>query len=200
MIAIIDYGMGNLRSVQKALEAAGGAARIVSRPEDIRSAQKLVLPGVGAIRPAMERLGELGLIDPIKDFASSGKPFLGICLGFQLFFESSSEGGDVRGLGILKGRVERFSETVKVPQMGWNTLQATPQGQKMFQGLSADPFVYLCHSYFVIPKDETIVAAFTDYGVRYASAIVSGNIWGAQFHPEKSQSTGLAILRNFIVL
>ena len=197
MIAIIDYGMGNLRSVEKALEAAGGSASIVSRPEDILKADKLVLPGVGAIKPAMDRLKELCLVDPIKAYVDSGKPFLGICLGFQLLFESSTEGGDVKGLGILPGTVERFESSVKVPQMGWNTIQITPNGQPMFKGVSDGSFVYFCHSYFVNPKAKGMTATFTDYGIKYTSSICCKNIWGTQFHPEKSQTVGLAILKNF---
>ena len=200
MIAIIDYGMVNLRSVQKALESAGGAASIVSRPEDILKADKLVLPGVGAIKPAMDRLKELGLIAPIKAYVASGKPFLGICLGFQLLFESSTEGGDVKGLGILSGTVERFQGEVKVPQMGWNTLQVRPAGKTMFKGVLDGSFVYFCHSYFVNPKDKGITATFTDYGIKYTSSICCGNIWGTQFHPEKSQGVGLRILKNFVEL
>lgn len=200
MIAIIDYGMGNLRSVQKALEASGGVTRIVDCPQDILEADKLVLPGVGAIKPAMEKLDELGLIDPIKAYVASGKPFLGICLGFQLLFKSSTEGGDVKGLGILPGTVERFGSGVKIPQMGWNKIEILPNGRKMFKNVPEGSFVYFCHSYFVKPQDALVAATMTDYGIRYASSIVANNIWGAQFHPEKSQTVGLSILRNFVDL
>ncbi|MBF0122045.1 MAG: imidazole glycerol phosphate synthase subunit HisH [Candidatus Omnitrophica bacterium] len=200
MIAIIDYGMGNLRSVQKALEVAGGTASIVSRPEDILKADKLVMPGVGAIRPAMDKLKELGLVESIKTYISSGKPFLGICLGFQLLFESSTEGGDVKGLGILKGTVDRFQGSVKVPQMGWNTIQKTPNGEGMFKDVPEGSFVYFCHSYFVNPQDKSVTATFTDYGIPYTSSICVKNIWGTQFHPEKSQAVGLTILKNFVLL
>ena len=198
MIAIVDYGMGNLRSVEKALEVSGGKTRIVTSPAEVALADKLVLPGVGAIRPAMERLGELGLIDAIKASAASGKPFLGICLGFQLLFESSTEGGSVKGLGLLPGTVERFPNSVKVPHMGWNSLDIVQEGCPMFRGIAGGAFVYFCHSYFVKPVDMKIRSAVTDYGLSYASAVCAGNIWGVQFHPEKSQAVGLKILENFV--
>jgi glutamine amidotransferase len=198
MIAIIDYGMGNLRSVQKALESVGADARIVKTPQDVTKADKLVLPGVGACKPAMARLVELKLTDPIKEFVSSGKPFLGICLGYQLLFDSCTEGGFVKTLGIIPGTVERFPGTVKVPQMGWNSLQVTTNGRPMFAGVEDGEFVYFCHSYFTKPVDEKIAASWTDYGLRYASSVRMGKVWGVQFHPEKSQTVGLAILKNFI--
>lgn len=198
MIAIIDYGMGNLRSVQKALENAGACAHIVTTPEDIRNADKLVLPGVGAMKPAMERLEELGLVAPIKAYILSGKPFLGICLGFQLLFDTSTEGGLVKGLGILDGTVERFPDTVKVPQMGWNQLQITQKNCPMFKGVAEGAAVYFCHSFFTKPSDARISATTTDHGITYTSSVCSGNIWGVQFHPEKSQGVGLSILRNFV--
>lgn len=198
MIAIIDYGMGNLRSVQKALEKAGACARIVSGPEDILKAEKLVLPGVGAMKPAMDRLNELGLIAPIKTYLQSGKPFLGICLGFQLLFDTSTEGGVVQGLGILRGTVERFPDTVKVPQMGWNQLQVTQKSCPMYAALPEGASVYFCHSFYVKPLDPSISATMTTHGVIYTSSVCTQNIWGVQFHPEKSQTVGLSILRNFV--
>jgi glutamine amidotransferase len=198
MIAIIDYGMGNLRSVQKALESVGAEARIVKTPKDVLKADKLVLPGVGACKPAMDRLTELKLTGPIKDFVAEKKLFLGICLGFQLLFDSCTEGGFVKGLGIIPGTVERFPDTVKVPQMGWNTLQFTLNGKSVFAGIQKGAFVYFCHSYYAKPADEKVVASWTDYGIRYASAVRSGNLWGVQFHPEKSQAIGLGILKNFV--
>ncbi|MEI8012992.1 MAG: imidazole glycerol phosphate synthase subunit HisH, partial [Candidatus Omnitrophota bacterium] len=186
MIAIVDYGMGNLRSVQKALEVSGAQTRIVTSPAEVAAADKLVLPGVGAIRPAMARLGELGLIDSLKAFTASGKHFLGICLGFQLLFETSSEGGAVNGLAILPGSVERFPDSVKVSQMGWKSLGITRDDSPMFAGVSDGAFVYFCHSYYVKPRDRDIQASMTEYGVTYASSVCAGNIWGVQFHPEKS--------------
>ncbi len=198
MIAIIDYGMGNLRSVQKALENVGAEARVVSRPDDVLKADKLVLPGVGACKPAMDKLTELGLTDAVRQFVSFKKPFLGICLGFQLLFDSCTEGGLVKTLGIIPGTVERFPSSVKVPQMGWNTLQVTPNGAPLLAGLNGEPYVYFCHSYYAKPVNDTVVATWTDYGIRYASSICSGNIWGVQFHPEKSQACGLKLLDNFV--
>jgi len=200
MIAIIDYGMGNLRSVQKALECVGAEARIVKSPQEVLKADKLVLPGVGACRPAMERLTEHKLTGPIKEFVAAKKPFLGICLGYQLLFDSCTEGGFIKCLGILPGTVERFPDKVKVPQMGWNTLQLTPNGKPVFAGIRDGAFVYFCHSYYAKPVDDKVVASWTDYGIRYASSVRSGNLWGVQFHPEKSQEVGLAILKSFVNL
>ena len=197
MIAIIDYGMGNLRSVQKALEASGARTRLVTSPADAAAADKLVLPGVGAIRPAMDRLEELGLVEAIRAFTASGKPFLGICLGLQLLFDTSSEGGMVKGLGILRGTVERFPDAVKVPQMGWNSLHIARRDSPMYRGVEEGAFVYFCHSYYVRPWDASVQATLTDYGVTYASSVCAGNVWGVQFHPEKSQEAGLKILENF---
>ncbi len=196
MIAVIDYGMGNLRSVQKAFESIGAKASIVQSAADIKRAEKVVLPGVGAMKPAMEKLNELKIVDAIQSAINSGKPFLGICLGLQLLFESSDEGGNVKGLGILKGRVTRFS-SLKVPHMGWNQLKVEQSSCSLFKGLGKNPFVYFCHSYFVNPNDNTLAAATTDYGVNFVSAVCQKNIFGVQFHPEKSQDTGLQILKNF---
>ncbi|MBF0503733.1 MAG: imidazole glycerol phosphate synthase subunit HisH [Candidatus Omnitrophica bacterium] len=199
MIAIIDYGMGNLRSVHKALEHVGAQARVTSSVEDILKADKVVLPGVGAMGPARQKLQELGLIGPIRQVIKDGKPFLGICLGLQLLFEKSSEGGFSEGLRILEGSVERFS-ALKVPHMGWNQIQIKAPNSKLFAGLGSDENVYFCHSYFVVPKDDAIAAATTHYGVNFVSAVKRDNIWGVQFHPEKSQKVGLKILQNFIEL
>ena len=196
-IAIIDYGMGNLRSVQKALEKVGAQTIITHSPADIAKADKVVLPGVGAMSPAMAKLNELGLTDVIKKVIRDGKPFLGICLGLQLLFEKSSEGGISRGLGVLKGSVERFSEG-KVPHMGWNQIKFQPAGGPLCAGLTDGADVYFCHSYFVIPEDAAIIATKTSYGTDYVSAIVAKNVWGVQFHPEKSQKVGLQILKNFV--
>ncbi len=199
MIAIIDYGMGNLRSVQKALEKAGAAAQITHNAADILKADKVVLPGVGAMAPAMQKLNELNLISVIRKVTADGKPFLGICLGLQLLFEKSSEGGHVEGLKILDGTVERFTQG-KVPHMGWNQVKIQPAANKMCAGVKDGDNVYFCHSYFVNPKDKGIIATFTNYGIDYASAIAMKNVWGVQFHPEKSQAVGLQILKNFVAL
>ncbi len=196
MIAIIDYGIGNLRSVQKAFEKVGAEAFITDKSDDILRAQKVVLPGVGAMRPAMERLNSLHLIPTIKNAINSGKPFLGICLGLQLLFEESTEGGKVEGLGVLKGNVVRF-EKLKVPHMGWNQIQITNSKCSIFKNIPDFAHVYFCHSYFVTPKDTSAIATTTDYGVDFVSAVGIKNIFGVQFHPEKSQLVGLIILKNF---
>ena len=199
MIAIIDYGMGNLRSVQKAFEHVGADARLTNVIGDILKADKVVLPGVGAMMPAMQKLQELALTGPIRKVIQEGKPFLGICLGLQLLFERSSEGGFSEGLKILEGSVERFNQ-LKVPHMGWNQIQPQAAGSKLFAGLNSGENVYFCHSYFVVPKDVSVIAGMTNYGVDFVSAVARGNIWGVQFHPEKSQKAGLQILRNFVEL
>jgi len=197
MIAIIDYGMGNLRSVQKAFEAVGAQAQVTNKIDVILNADKVVLPGVGAMGPAMQKLQELSLTGPIWKVIKDGKPFLGICLGMQLLFEKSTEGGYSEGLKVLKGGVERFSAALKVPHMGWNQVMVHPTGNKMFQGLSCDENMYFCHSYFVKPQELVLAAGTTDYGIDFVSAVVKDNVWGVQFHPEKSQKAGLQILRNF---
>ena len=199
MIAIIDYGMGNLRSVQKALEKVGASARITQNPDDIRNAQKVILPGVGAMRPAMEKLGSLNLIPTIKAVVAEKKPFLGICLGYQLLFETSTEGGRTNGLGLLAGNVARFSH-LKVPQIGWNQLHIKNGNSPILKNIPELANVYFCHSYYVKPSDKTIIATTTHYAQEFASSIYSGNIFGVQFHPEKSQSIGLQILKNFYEL
>ncbi|MCB9771998.1 MAG: imidazole glycerol phosphate synthase subunit HisH [Candidatus Omnitrophica bacterium] len=199
MIAIIDYGMGNLRSVQKAFEKAGGDAIITQDASEIKNAKKIVLPGVGAIRPAMEKLRNLNLISVIEETIRNEKPFLGICLGLQLLFEKSVEGGEVKALGILKGNVTRF-KSLKVPHMGWNQIAIKNFANPIFKGIENNADVYFCHSYFVEPADSTVSAATTDYGRNYTSAITQKNIFGVQFHPEKSQSVGIKILENFVNL
>ncbi len=199
MIAIIDYGMGNLRSVQKALEKVGAQTVISQDPMEIQKADKVILPGVGAMLPAMEKLKTLGLISVIKESIESGKPFLGICLGLQLLFEKSSEGGDVAGLNVIKGNVDRFQK-LKVPHMGWNQLHIKNSQCPLFPGVEELANVYFCHSYFVRPADMSVAATTTDYGIEFVSAIWNKNVFGVQFHPEKSQSTGLKILKNFVEL
>ena len=199
MIAIIDYGMGNLRSVHKAFEAVGAQAQVTSKIEDILKADKVVLPGVGAMGPAMQKLQELALTGPIRKIIQDGKPFMGICLGMQLLFERSSEGGFAEGLKVLKGSVERFTD-LKVPHMGWNQVQVKSSGTALFKGLSNGDNVYFCHSYYVKPQDSSIAAGITNYGIDFVSAVVRDNVWGVQFHPEKSQKVGLQILKNFAQL
>lgn len=197
-IAIIDYGMGNLRSVQKALERCGAKAVISEDKDVISDADKVVLPGVGAMRPAMQKLEELNLIGTIRESIEQ-KPFLGICLGFQLLFEEGNEGGKIQGLGVLKGSVSRFSG-VKVPHMGWNQLKIKNKKCALLKGIKDNENVYFCHSYFAAPKDKDVILTTTNYGKDYASSIARDNLFGVQFHPEKSQSVGLKILENFVKL
>ena len=195
MIAIIDYGMGNLRSVEKAFLKVGADAFITQNPEDFKKADKIVLPGVGAMKPAMQKLKSLGFVNAIKVAVEAGKPLLGICLGLQLLFEESDEGGAVKGLGILPGKVTRFSK-LKVPHMGWNQIEIQ-QTNALFSGIKNGTHVYFCHSYFAKPKNKNIAATLTDYGIKFASSVAKDNVFGVQFHPEKSQDIGLKILRNF---
>lgn len=205
MLAIIDYGMGNLRSVQKALEHVGVSACITSDPKVVLDADQVVLPGVGAIGEAMVELERHRMIDAIHQTIEKGTPFLGICLGFQLLFDSSEENGIHPGLGLLKGRVRLFQlpREYAVPHMGWNQLiwpgetDGATRISPMFQGLNEGTHVYFVHSYYAEVEDESVVAAWTDYGGRFCSAVTHNNIFGTQFHPEKSQSAGLTILKNF---
>lgn len=197
MIAIIDYGMGNLHSVQKALEKVGGQAIITDNPNDITQANKVILPGVGAIRPAMTRLKDKNLIPVIRAAIQNNTPFLGICVGFQLLFTTGEEGGIIETLGIIPGTVKRFTE-LKIPQMGWNQLHIQQKACPLFEGITDNAFVYFCHSYYADAVPKTYVATTTDYGIIYPSSICQGNLFGVQFHPEKSQRTGLQILKNFV--
>ncbi|MFA5261085.1 MAG: imidazole glycerol phosphate synthase subunit HisH [Candidatus Omnitrophota bacterium] len=197
-ITIIDYGMGNLRSVQKAFEKAGARATITQDAKEIGRAEKLVLPGVGAMAPAMQRLRELGLIEIIRASVTAGNPFLGICLGFQLLFNRSTEGGDVPGLNLLDGTVERFPPGQKIPHMGWNTLIFSRKDCPLWKGLPSQTYVYFCHSFYVKPNKPGVTASLTEYGISFASSVWDKNVFGVQFHPEKSQDIGLQILKNFI--
>lgn len=201
MIRIVDYGMGNLRSVQKAFEKLGVAAEIVTSPEQIASAEKLVLPGVGAFRDAIHELERLSLVEPIREHIHKDKPFLGICLGLQMLFDVSYEDGEWKGLGVLAGDVVRFppSPELKVPHMGWNTLDIA-KDNPLLNGLPPEPSVYFVHSYYVRPQDESVIAAQTNYGVRFTSMIRRNNMFATQFHPEKSQKVGLKLLENFASL
>jgi glutamine amidotransferase len=199
LIAILDYGIGNLASVQKAFAKVGAEAKVTSSPSEIASVHKLVLPGVGAFGKAAEHLADHGLIEPVRKAISDGKPFLGICLGMQLLFESSEEALGVKGLGLFKGNVKRFEGVTKVPQIGWNEVrQARPS--PLFASIPDSAYFYFVHSYYVVPQDSTTVLALTDYGGDYAVAVGRDNVWGVQFHPEKSQAWGLALLKNFAEL
>lgn len=205
MIAVIDYGMGNLRSVQKALEYVGAKVVVTNDPNLIISADSVVLPGVGAFKDCMANLTQLKLVDPIRKFIDGGKPFLGICLGLQVLFEESEEYGPVAGLGVLPGKVMKFanasSETkggppIKIPHMGWNNIEVKKK-TPLFDKLGADPYFYFVHSYYVVPEDQSMVATVTNYGVEFVSGIQYKNIYAFQFHPEKSQTMGLSLLERF---
>jgi glutamine amidotransferase len=196
MIAIVNYDMGNLRSVQKGFEKVGAEAKISRDPGVISSASALVLPGVGAFGVCMEKLSGYRLIDPIKDFIVSGKPFLGICLGLQLLFEESDEFGSKKGLSVFRGKVLRFPhDGIKVPHMGWNSVKLRKKSRLM-EGIEDGAYFYFVHSFYVKPEEEVALCT-TDYGVDFVSAVESNNIFATQFHPEKSQNAGLRILENF---
>ena len=201
MIAIIDYDAGNLRSVEKALEALGQQVIVTKDAETIRQAEKVILPGVGAFGDAMANLQRLGLVEVIRETAASGKPFLGICLGLQLLFEDSDETPGVPGLGILRGHIKRIPEQpgLKVPHMGWNNLELHHDGA-LFRGLPEHPYVYFVHSYYLEAEDPDIVTATAEYGVTIHASVQIGNLFACQFHPEKSSQIGLAILKNFAEL
>ena len=201
-IVIVDYGMANLRSVQKAFERVGFAAEITSDTHRIADAEKLVLPGVGAFQDAIARLRETGLADTIGEHIRSGRPFLGICLGLQLLFTRSHEDGLYPGLDLFPGEVVRFPDQpgLKVPHMGWNPLQLTRPDCPLFAGLPADPAVYFVHSYYPVPVASTIVAATADYPDPFCAVIWKDNVFATQFHPEKSQGVGLTMLKNFAML
>lgn len=201
MIVIVDYGMGNLRSVQKALEKLGHHAVISSDPELVLRAEKLILPGVGAFGDAVHRLHQAGLAKPIRRHILADKPFLGICLGLQLLFEKSYEDGEHAGLGVLRGEVVRFSDAagLKVPHMGWN--QIVHDGQcPLFEGVASGSYVYFVHSYYPVPTESEVIATRTDYGGWFVSAVWRGRLFATQFHPEKSQQVGLRMLANFASL
>lgn len=197
-IAIIDYGMGNVRSVQKAIERIGGTAIITNSPLKIITAQAVILPGVGAFQDAIQQLKKLQIDTIIQRVIESGKPFLGICLGMQLLFSKSYEHGVFEGLKVIQGEVVKFPDTLKVPHIGWNTIQKTEM--PLLQDIPDNSYFYFVHSYYVKPDDESVVSATTTYGLKFASMIGQGNVYGTQFHPEKSQTLGLNILKNFLKL
>jgi imidazole glycerol-phosphate synthase subunit HisH len=201
MITIIDYGMGNLRSVEKAFARTGHVAAITHDPAVLADASKLVLPGVGAFRDAIAALESRGLIEPIRAAIALDKPFLGICLGLQLLFDRSFEDGEYRGLGVVPGDVVRFdvSPEYKVPHMGWNQVQFVRR-PPIFAGVEDAAHFYFVHSYYVVPRDASVVATQTDYPQPFCSSIWRGNLFATQFHPEKSQDAGLRVLQNFAEL
>ncbi|MBI4004193.1 MAG: imidazole glycerol phosphate synthase subunit HisH [Candidatus Omnitrophica bacterium] len=212
MIVVIDYGMGNLRSVSKALESLGASVRVSSDPNEVAAASKVILPGVGAFGAAMDELKRRQLVEPIKTVIGGGKPYLGICLGLQLLFEHSEE-GDAAGLGLLRGAVKRFAfhsspttdhSSLKIPHMGWNQVQRQATSDKrqgecpLLSGIPDKSFFYFVHSYYGAPQDRSVVALETEYGERFASMVWEGRLFATQFHPEKSQALGLRLLKNFI--
>ena len=203
MIAIIDYGMGNLRSVQKGFERVGAEAVVTADPGTLFEAERIVLPGVGAFRDCMRNLEQAGFIEPILKSIDAGKPFMGICVGMQLLFTDSVEFGLYSGLNLIPGHVVRFpdqmtvaGERLPVPQMGWNQL-SFKRRPPAFEGIADNSNVYFVHSYYVIPDDESVIATTTDYGIEFCSSVWKDNIVATQFHPEKSQDVGLRILKNF---
>ncbi len=216
MIVIVDYGMGNLRSVRKALARIGHAATVSDKQEDVAAAERIIVPGVGAFGDAMEALHAGGLVEAIRDFVATGRPMLGICLGLHILFEESEEVAETpvelaampdaplpKGLALVPGRVQRFSQTLaehglKVPHMGWNEVR--PAGASpLLKGMPDEGvYFYFAHSYYAAPRDDGVVAGWTDYGGPFASAVTSGNVHATQFHPEKSQAVGLAVLENFV--
>lgn len=201
MIGIIDYGAGNIRSVEKALVKLGEAPVVSADPEIILKADKVILPGVGSFGSAMERLNKAGMSEAIREVAKAGTPFLGICLGLQLLFESSEESPGVCGLGVLKGKIVRIPDAagLKIPHMGWNSLDVNKKS-RILGHLQGEPYVYFVHSYYLQAADENDVAAATNYGVKIHAAAERDNVFATQFHPEKSSDTGLSILKKFIEL
>ncbi len=199
MVAIIDYDAGNLRSVEKALEALGAETVVTRDPDVIAGGSRVILPGVGSFGDAMERLNQYGLPDVIRRTISDRKPFLGICLGLQLLFEESQESPGVSGLGILKGKILKIppAEGLKIPHMGWNSLELR-QGSRLFAGIRNQEYVYFVHSYYLKAEEESQVAATTWYGTEIHAAVEAGNVFACQFHPEKSGDAGLRILKNFL--
>jgi len=196
MIAIIDYGMGNLRSVQKSLEKAGFAAVVTSDPGEVMAAGGVILPGVGAFRDAMDNLQRAGMIPAIMEAIRGNRPFLGICLGMQLLFETSEEDGYHRGLGVFAGEVKRLPAGLKVPHMGWNQLEQRCRCP-ILEGIPEGSAFYFVHSYIVVPRSEDLITATTSYGITCPAVVGRGRVFGVQFHPEKSSSMGQEILRNF---
>ena|SRR3989338_5855919 len=209
MIAIVDYGMGNIHSVQKALGIYGANTKVTNKAQDIGPCEKIVLPGVGAFGDAMQELKRQDLVTALKKAISDKKPFLGICLGMQLLFEQSEESSGEKGLGILKGKVKRFEDRPgqKVPHMGWNQLKQSSVVSRqssvkcpLLKEIPDNAYVYFCHSYYPEPKDQAVIAATCDYGTNFTACVWQENVYGVQFHPEKSQSVGLKMLENFVKL
>ena len=203
MIALLDYGSGNLRSVEKALRKVGADVNVITRPEGMKDARAAVLPGVGAFDDCITAMQRQELLDGVKDFIRSGRPFLGICVGYQALFEKSDEFNScAAGLGIFQGKVVRFTDRpgLKIPQIGWNQIELAFASCPLFRGIPNGSYVYFVHSFFPRPVDPAIIATRTEYGEPFASAVWKENVFATQFHPEKSQNVGLALLKNFVEL
>lgn len=204
MIAVIDYGLGNLRSVSKAVEKLGVEVEVTDNPERIEKADGIILPGVGAFHIGMQNLKRLNLLPVLNRAISKGTPFLGICLGFQILFSQSEEHGICNGMNIISGKVKRFTHELKIPHMGWNQVEQTidnrPQTTDLFNGVPDNSYFYFVHSYYAEPEDRNVIVAETEYGHKFTSVVNKDNVWGVQFHPEKSGDIGLNVLRNFLSL
>ncbi|MCE0482686.1 MAG: imidazole glycerol phosphate synthase subunit HisH [Methylacidiphilales bacterium] len=202
MIGIVDYGIGNLRSVQKALQHVGGEAQFVRSPDEIARADGLVLPGVGNFGDCVASLARSGMWDDVLAWAQSDRPFFGICVGYQMLFESSEEAPGQKGLGVFAGQVRKFSDKhgLKIPQIGWNTVTVKQPKAPLLEGIRTGDFVYFVHSYYAVPKEPSLVALETTYGDTFAAAVARRNLLATQFHPEKSQRAGLLMLQNFVAL
>lgn len=197
MIVVVDYGMGNLKSVLNSFARLGVTVAVSGDPSVIRGAQAIVLPGVGAFGKCMENLERRGLADTIKDYIKKGGRYFGICLGMQILFESSEEAPGVRGLALIKGKVSRFNRSVKTPHMGWNSVSIVRES-RMFEGIRSEEFFYFVHSYYCLPDEEGVTTTTTDYGTTFVSSVERGSLFACQFHPEKSQRIGLQLLHNFL--
>jgi len=194
-VAVVNYGVGNLRSIRRGVEKSGASVDITHSPTNLRSSDAIVLPGVGAFAPAVRNMAPI--TDVVAEAMNDGKPILGICLGLQLLFTRSSEGGSIRGLDFISGDIVKLPENVKTPQMGWNTLNIA-QSHPLLEGVKDNSYVYFVHSYYPQPSDPDVIVATTEYGVRFPSMVAKKNLFATQFHPEKSSKTGLAILKNFV--
>ncbi len=200
MITVVDYGVGNLHSVAKALEKVGAKTHVTSDWRDVEKSDGVVLPGVGAFKDSMDAMNRSDLAKAIKSYIASGKPFLGVCVGLQMLFAESEEFGLSKGLGVFPGRVVKFAQGQKVPHMGWNQIQVKKNGNPLLKGVKDGDFLYFVHSYYVVPENPSIVAAQCSYGVDFTCMVWEKNVFGTQFHPEKSQTVGLKIYENFKTL
>jgi glutamine amidotransferase len=194
-VSVVNYGVGNMRSIRRGLEKSGATVEITHSPKDLRSSDAIVLPGVGAFAPAVKNMAPIA--DVVAEAMKDGKPILGVCLGLQLLFTRSSEGGSIRGLNFISGEVVKLPETVKTPQMGWNTLNIV-QSHPLLEGVKDGSYVYFVHSYYPQPTDPDVIVATTEYGVKFPSLVAKKNLFATQFHPEKSSKTGLIMLKNFV--